>query len=69
MYPLKAILIGSDESLLPIIRRELLNQNVEIEQEFSDVASTMTPSTVRSIVVSHYGFATRDRKLLRTSTR
>ncbi len=41
MYPLKAILIGSDESLLPIIRRELLNQNVEIDQEFADVTATV----------------------------
>ncbi len=41
MYPLKAILIGNDESLLPIIRRELLNQNVEIDQEFADVAATI----------------------------
>lgn len=47
MYPLKAILICSDESLLPVVRRELLNQNVEIDQEFADVSSTVENLSLR----------------------
>jgi pilus assembly protein CpaE len=41
MYPFKAVLIGQDESILPSLRRELSNQNVEIEHEFPDVLSTL----------------------------
>lgn len=41
MYPLKAIIIGSNESLLPIVRRELLNQNVVIDREFADATATV----------------------------
>lgn len=41
MYPLKAVLISQDESILPSLRRELFNQNVEIEHEFPNVSSTL----------------------------
>ena len=41
MYPFKAVVISQDESVLPVLRRELANQNVEIEHEFADVASTL----------------------------
>lgn len=41
MYPLKAVIISQDESILPSLRRELANQNVEIEHEFPDVLSTI----------------------------
>ncbi len=41
MYPLKAILVGNDETLLPVLRRELSNLDVDIEQEFPDVFTTV----------------------------
>ncbi|MEQ1825507.1 MAG: cellulose synthase operon protein YhjQ/BcsQ [Pirellula sp.] len=41
MYPFKAVLIGQNESILPALRRELSNQNIEIEHEFPNVLSTV----------------------------
>jgi len=41
VYPFKAILIGNDESILPNVRRELCNQDVEIEHEYPNVSSTI----------------------------
>jgi pilus assembly protein CpaE len=41
MYPLKVVLIGNDESLLPVLRRELSNQYVEIDQEYPDVTTAI----------------------------
>ena len=34
MYPLNAILIGRDESLLPHVRRELMNCSSQLEAEY-----------------------------------
>ena len=35
MYPLKAVLIGCDETRLPVLRHELAEQGVNIETEFA----------------------------------
>ncbi len=47
MYPLKVILIGHDEQLLPHVRRELINQSAEIEIEFRNVASAIEQLTLQ----------------------
>jgi pilus assembly protein CpaE len=41
MYHHKAILIGKNEHFLPEIRRELLNQSVEIEKEFPTIEAAV----------------------------
>src|SRR5712692_7849016 len=41
MYPLKVILIGSDDNLMPRVRRELLNKSADREAEYPDVGSTI----------------------------
>lgn len=47
MYPFKVILIGNDESLLPHVRRELLNQSAEIEIEFRSITSAIEQLTLQ----------------------
>jgi pilus assembly protein CpaE len=47
MYPFKVILIGDDEQLLPHVRRELLNQSAEIDNEFRNIASATEQLTLQ----------------------
>ena len=39
MYPLKIVLIGDDDTQLPILRRELLNISAELVAEYPDIPS------------------------------
>lgn len=48
MYPLKTIVISRDDNVLPEIRRELLNANVEIDGCYPDI-----PSVVERVSLSH----------------
>jgi pilus assembly protein CpaE len=41
MYPLNAILIGSEECLLPQYTREFLNRSIRLEAEFTSVADAI----------------------------
>ncbi len=41
MYPLKVIVIGCDDNLLPHVRRELANQSVHVEAEFPDAGGAV----------------------------
>ncbi len=41
MYPLKVIVIGCDDDLLPHVRRELANQSVRVEAEAPDAGSVI----------------------------
>jgi len=56
MYPLKAILIGCTDNVLPELRRELTNLSVPIEAEYLDVRSCLAyvlanPADKRLLVV------------------
>lgn len=47
MYPLKVVLIGDDELLLPVVRRELSNQYVQIDKEYPDVTAALENLTLQ----------------------
>src|SRR4051812_45395511 len=41
MYPLKVILIGCDDDLLPHVRRELMNCSADLEAELADTGAAV----------------------------
>jgi DNA-binding NarL/FixJ family response regulator len=57
MYPLSAVLVGSDETVLPHVRRELLNADVRVAAEFPDadhaVEAVRPASGERHLFVLH----------------
>ena len=59
MYPLNAILIGRDESLLPHVRRELMNCSSQLEAEYPDIQSAVvalrTSLARKRLLVLHLG--------------
>lgn len=69
MYPLQVILIGSDEELLPHVRRELLNCSAELEAEFPNTVAAINAlrrtSAERRLVILHME-STDDVETLRT---